>query len=169
MNENIENQGFESVESTVYGLRTALATDVEFLFNVSTKAMEPVDNALNPDKVSAIEVEFEKYRQKFIPEEIQIITHSGEDVGRLRVVRSSESIYIGGIQLLPEFQGKGIGTGIFNDLLSESNKTFVPITLEVHTVNKSALNFYLSLGFVEVEQEGNKVQMKYSPAPSHNS
>lgn len=164
MNENKEYKRGESIEGHSYSLREASSSDVGFLFKVSTEAMRPVDIALNPDKVFDSEAEFETYQQKFIPEEIQIISYLNEDVGRLRVVRSLDSIYIGGIQILPEFQGKGIGSALFRDLIIESNKTGLPITLEVHDVNQNALEFYISLGFESVGHEGNKTHMKYVPA-----
>jgi ribosomal protein S18 acetylase RimI-like enzyme len=85
-------------------------------------------------------------------------------VGRLRVVRSGESIYIGGIQIPPEHQGKGIGTALFADLIKESEETKLPITLEVHDVNENALNFYIGLGFVSTGHQGNKTLMEYRPA-----
>lgn len=164
MNERPEHKKAESTENTTYSLRKAVASDVEFLFRVSTEAMKPVDVALNPDNILDRKVEFEKYQEKFVPEKIEVITYGDEDVGRLRVVRNNDSIYVGGIQILPEFQGKGIGTAIFTDLIEESNKTGLPITLEVHDVNVDAIKFYKRLGFKSVGGEENKTHMKYSTA-----
>lgn len=163
MNERLEHQKTENIENSTYGLRASSANDLEFLFRVSTEAMSPVDDALNPGKIFNREEEFKKYRLKFVPEEIEIITYLNRDAGRLRVVRTSEYIYIGGIQILPEFQGKGIGTAIFTDLISESNQSGLPITLEVHDVNTTAIKFYTSLGFVSGGHEGNKTLMQYIP------
>lgn len=148
-------------EIPVYGLRPAEQNDAKFLFTVSTKAMKPVDEAFNPNRIFNEEAEFEKYKKKFVPEEIEIITYGKHDVGRLRVVRNHNNIYVGGIQILPEFQGKGIGTALFLDLKEESNKMGIPITLEVHDVNKNALKFYESLGFTKVGHEGTKTLMQY--------
>ena len=153
-------------EKEIYGLRTASISDLEFLFRVSTEAMKPVNTALNSDKNFDQEEEFKKYQSKFVPEEIEIITYSNQDIGRLRVVRNSDCIYIGGIQILPEFQGKGIGTALFSDLIRESNKNNVPITLEVHDVNVNALKFYTNLGFEKGGHEGNKARMQYTPVLS---
>lgn len=163
MNERSEPSKAENIESDVYGLRAASASDVDFLFRVSTEAMQPVVSALNPDKIFDKEAEFKEYQEKFVPEEIKIITYASEDVGRLRVVRNDGSIYVGGIQILPEFQGKGIGTAIFKDLVNESNKKGLPVTLEVHDVNLDAIEFYKSLGFESVGHEEKKTHMKYSP------
>jgi GNAT superfamily N-acetyltransferase len=125
--------------------------------------MESVDAALNPSRIFDRDEKLKQYRERFIPKEIQVISYDDEDVGRLRVVRSNESIYIGGIQILPEFQGKGIGTALFLDLIKESETTGLPIALEVHDVNESALRFYMNLGFSDVGHEGNKTLMKYQP------
>jgi ribosomal protein S18 acetylase RimI-like enzyme len=163
MNEKIHEQNFEARENGMYGLRTATGNDVEFLFKVSTEAMKPVDVALNPNKIFDREEEFKKYQEKFIPQEIQIISYDGQDVGRLRVVRSGQLIYVGGIQILPEFQGKGIGSALFLDLLSESEEKSIPITLEVHDVNEEAFKFYTKLGFISVGREVNKTLMEYRP------
>ena len=153
----------EGKETVLYTLRRATADDLEFLFDVSTRAMEHVDKALNPLKNFDRDEEFAKYKEKFVPEEIEIISYDGEDVGRLRVVRSGDSIYIGGIQIPPEHQGKGIGTSLFADLIKESEETKLSITLEVHDVNQNALEFYKDLGFQSVGHEGNKILMEYRP------
>jgi GNAT superfamily N-acetyltransferase len=163
MIQNIRFKRKGNLESDIYGLRPARAIDLEFLFKVSSEAMATVDKALNPDKVVSKEEDFEKYKQKFNPEGVEVITYGGEDVGRLRVVRDGESIYVGGIQILPEFQGKGIGKALFEDLINESNQTGCPVTLEVHHVNVKALRFYVNLGFEESGHEVNKTLMKYNP------
>lgn len=163
MNERVGHQKLESMGKTSYDLRAASVSDLEFLFRVSTGAMQPVDMALNPSKAFDREEEFKKYKEKFIPDEIQIITLEGRDVGRLRVVRGGDSIYVGGIQILPEFQGKGIGTALFQDLIEESEKTGRSITLEVHDVNIKAIDFYKSLGFISVGSELNKTHMEFTP------
>lgn len=147
-----------------FSLRKANEEDLPFLFKVSTDAMKPVVETLNPDKEFNQEEELAKYIEKFEPEKIQIIQYNSKDVGRLRVVRSPDSIYIGGIQILPEFQGKGIGTAVFKELVEESNSTNIPIVLEVHDVNEPAISFYTKLGFELGEKVGNQTIMRYLPS-----
>ncbi len=146
-----------------YTLRQAVEADIDFLFLVSTSAMQHVHDAIHGDKPRDLEKEFVEYKEKFKPEAINIVQFEGKDVGRLRVVRSSESIYIGGLQLLPEYQGKGIGSAIMFDLIQESEKTHLPILLEVHHVNKNAYTFYIKVGFETVKDLGTKWEMKYVP------
>jgi ribosomal protein S18 acetylase RimI-like enzyme len=128
--------------------------------------MSPVRIASNPDKVVDMEKGLTDYKGKYPAKEVQVIQYEGKDIGRLRVVRSKEEIYIGGIQILPEFQSKGIGSAVVKDLIEESEELKIPITLEVHGVNTSANIFYSKLGFKFVEQKKNQSVLKYSPVSS---
>ena len=162
MTESIEAQQRPEGHGS-YTLRKAMPEDLVFLFKVSTDAMRPVVSALNPDKEFNNAEEFEKYKAKFNPDAIEIIQYEGEDVGRLRVVRSPESIYIGGIQILPAFQNRGIGTALFADLITEARQLQKPIVLEVHDVNEAAISFYKKLGFEEGEKVGDQTIVRYVP------
>ncbi|MDB5189082.1 MAG: uncharacterized protein JWL82_39 [Parcubacteria group bacterium] len=143
-------------------LRKATPSDLAFLYRVSTEAMRPVTEAGTATQNDAGE-EYEKYKAKFDPEKIDIIQYNGKDVGRLRVVRSEASIYVGGIQILPEYQGKGIGTSLFTDLIQESITSNLPITLEVHDINTGARAFYENLGFEYGEKKNDQTIMIYNP------
>ena len=156
-----ENNSLE--EPPTFTLRKATEEDLPFLFRVSSDAMKPVRDILNQGVVGE-EERFAEYKKKFDPEKIEVIQYQGRDVGRLRVVRSADSIYVGGIQILPEFQGKGIGTSLFTDLVKESRQSKLPIVLEVHDVNTEALAFYKKLGFTEGEKVGNQTVMRFVPS-----
>ncbi len=145
----------------MYTLRTSEQKDAEFLFRVKVEAMKPISTSkAEPGDYNK---EFAEYLKKFEPEKTQVIQFKGKDVGRLRIVRSNESIYIGGIQILPEFQNKGIGSAIIKDLINESNSTKIPVTLEVHHVNEKAISFYKKLGFTETGKTERQALMKYVP------
>ena len=144
-----------------YELRSAKKEDLEFLFEVSTKAMLPVRRVDNPNFEPNLEEEFKEYAKKFIPEKIKVIQFEKTDVGRLRVVRTSSEIYIGGIQILPKYQNKGIGSAIFEDLVKESQALQIPVKLEVAKVNPRAKKFYESFGFVTVGEKGTDWIMTY--------
>lgn len=145
----------------MYTLRIANKYDLHFLFEVSTKAMLPIWKLLKPNLELDLEKEFKEYSKKFVPENIQVIQLNGIDVGRLRVVRSSDEIYIGGIQILPAFQNKGIGSAVFADLILEANQSKIPVMLEVSKVNEKAKKFYVKLGFVKVDEKDTDWVMKY--------
>ncbi|MBU0750050.1 GNAT family N-acetyltransferase [Patescibacteria group bacterium] len=159
----IERPNNNSEKLPTFSLRQATRDDLPFLFKVSTDAMRPVTAALNPGREFNEEEEFAKYEEKFEPEKIKVIQYEGHDVGRLRVVRTPESIYIGGLQILPEFQGMGIGSAINQELIDESNRTGIPIISEVHHVNEKNLHIKEKFGFKEISRNETQVVMKYTP------
>lgn len=80
-----------------------------------------------------------------------VIECDGENVGRLRVVRTPEQIEISGIQVLPDYQRRGIGTAVITTLLQEGRENDLPVVLQVDKDNPDARRLYLRLGF---EQQG---------------
>jgi GNAT superfamily N-acetyltransferase len=76
-----------------------------------------------------------------------VICLGDEGVGRLRVVRTPEKVFIGGIQVHPAFQGRGIGTAIITALLEEAGGKGIPVELRVHKTNGNAERLYTRLGF----------------------
>jgi GNAT superfamily N-acetyltransferase len=76
-----------------------------------------------------------------------VIEHDGERVGRLRVVRTAERHFIGGIQILPAKQNKGTGTAVINALLAEARERGLPLELNVSKHNPNAERLYVRLGF----------------------
>src|SRR5262249_34080406 len=64
-----------------------------------------------------------------------VIASEGKDVGRIRVVRTERHVLIAGIQILPEHQNKGIGSGVIQSLLHEGRARHIPVTLEVEKDN----------------------------------
>jgi ribosomal protein S18 acetylase RimI-like enzyme len=57
-----------------------------------------------------------------------------------------------GVCVLPNFQGRKIGTLIMNDLIRKAKKKKIPkIYLTVDKENKSAINLYEQIGFTKIE------------------
>lgn len=143
-------------------LRTATENDARFLFDVKIVAMSKVHDDLHPSDPIDTESEFGKYMEEFDAEKVNVIEYDGKDVGRLRVVRSDESIYVGGLQILPAYQQKGIGSAIFKDLMEESDRTAKPIITEIHHVNTININWKKKLGFKEIASNDKQVTMRYN-------
>ena len=143
--------------SPEYHLRQATETDVELMFKLQHLDGKDTDSS---DADQGLQLE--KYRSDFNPSEIQVIELQGRSVGRLRVVRG-DAIYIGGIQILPEWRGKGIGTQTIEHLIHEADEKLVPITLEVRHNNTEAFNLYERLGFQVVEEDEIQKMMRYEP------
>ena len=137
--------------------RPATTEDCELMFR-----LQKLDGArLNQDDAEQV-TKFEEYKQDFKPAEIQVVCLADESVGRLRVVRGDE-IYIGGVQILPEYRGRGLGTAILESLIEESKETSKPIRLEVFHDNQKAFALYEKLGFKVVEENEQQKIMLYKP------
>jgi ribosomal protein S18 acetylase RimI-like enzyme len=78
-----------------------------------------------------------------------VIEADGQPAGRLRVVRTAGQIEIAGLQVLPEYQNRGIGTDVVTTLTQEGATRAVPVVLEVEKDNPDALRLYLRLGFTQ--------------------
>jgi ribosomal protein S18 acetylase RimI-like enzyme len=141
-------------------LRQSTIEDLDFLYKVSTLAMRDVSAILDKDKLINEAHRFDEYKNKFDPQKIAVIVFYAVDIGRLRVVKTSDEIYIGGIQILPEYQGLGIGTKIFENITKEAKIENKTIKLEVHKVNTKAIKFYKKLGFVVTSETEKQFIMK---------
>ncbi len=157
---NTSENNLEKIPAVI--LRIATENDAKFLFDVKIEAMSKVHKDLHPDQPINMEEEFMKYMDGFDAEKISVIEYKGKDVGRLRVVRSDESIYVGGLQILPEYQKMGIGNVIFKELMEESDRTGKPIITEIHHVNTININWKKKLGFKEIASNDKQVTMRYN-------
>jgi len=90
-------------------------------------------------------------RRHFPLGEDQIIIVDGRDVGRLAVDRYPDRINLRLIEILPEYQGRGIGTAIIQDILDEARQAKIPVTLMVLSINP-AQRLYERLGFAAIEE-----------------
>jgi ribosomal protein S18 acetylase RimI-like enzyme len=81
-------------------------------------------------------------------------------VGRLRVVRTADQLFIGGIQLLPDYQRRGIGTSLVTTLIQEGLSRGVPVALEVEKDNPDAERLYRRLGFERYGETDDAFRMR---------
>jgi len=142
---------------SIHTLRQATEADAELLFRL--QHLDGGDIDISDVQQSA---KVEKYKADFNPDKIQVIEYKGLPVGRLRVVRG-DTIYIGGLQILPECRGKGIGTSVIENLIQESRETSLPIMLEVRHNNPQATDLYSKLGFETIDQDEIQKIMRYHP------
>ena len=78
---------------------------------------------------------------------------AGMAVGSVGAIREAAGVYVRGLGVLPEFQGRGYGRGILAlviaAILAEGDTR---LALDVATGNRSALALYQSCGFVETNR-----------------
>jgi len=118
------------------------------------------------DKSRFIEFQFNAqhthYSQAYKDAEFDLILLDNKSSGRLYIWRTETQIRIMDISLLPQFQGKGVGTTILQSIILESEKNGKKISLHVEYYNP-ALRLYERLGFKKVDDIGIYFYMERSP------
>lgn len=149
-------------------LRAATAADRAFLGRVyaSTRTEELAVTGWSADQQAAfLAMQFNAqdhhYHACFPDAAFMVVTVEGEDVGRWYVDRSSSTLRLLDVALLPTWRGQGLGGELMNVLLADSRLTGKPIELHVE-VNNPARRWYHRLGFVEVEDLGLYRRMRFA-------
>jgi ribosomal protein S18 acetylase RimI-like enzyme len=132
-------------------LRLAITSDSEFCYQVHKAAMSGY--------VAAIwgwdeEVQRGYHDRAFNPGRWQIISVDGANAGVIGVDYRPGEIYLSRIELLPGYQGRGIGARLVQELLNEAGRRGQELALDVLAVNQRARALYQRLGLREVGQHG---------------
>lgn len=96
--------------------RPARETDLAWLFRVHTAAMKQYVDATWGWEESW---QVRHFTDHFDPSTMHIIQCADIDVGFARVSRRPDAIVLEALELLPAFQGRGIGSAFVRDLISE--------------------------------------------------
>jgi len=137
-----------------YSLRPATKTDFAFLQKLHKLTLKPYVeqiwgwNDLQQEKLLC---------DRFDPAKLQVIQIESEDVGVLQVEEKIEQIFLANILLLPEWQGKGLGSKIVLDIIVRAGN--LPVTLTVLKPNP-AKSLYERLGFVTTNEDEVRYFMK---------
>jgi Acetyltransferases len=125
-------------------LREATANDLKFLYRLHRAAMEKyvVQTWGQWDEVWQAQY----LSEHFDPDSCQIIVAESIDIGVISLVKRPTEIFLSGIEVLPAYQGQGIGTHLISGLMTEARGKGIPITLQVLKVNP-ARRLYERLGF----------------------
>jgi ribosomal protein S18 acetylase RimI-like enzyme len=144
----------------VYTLRPATAEDYDFLFAlhcaVIREYVEPIWGWHE-----AWQAEY--FRQKFDPGNRRIVMVGGRDAGVLVVEERDSEIYLALIELLPVFQGHGIGAAIIRDLMAQARQKAKPLRLDVLETNQPAQRLYERLGFRVIGEGEHRRRMIWTP------
>jgi GNAT superfamily N-acetyltransferase len=124
--------------------RQATAEDKEFLYVVNRAAYEDVVRKQFGQWDEAWQRQH--FEETWTPETFEVVEKAGRRIGALSVSRTSEEVRIIEIQLLPEFQGKGIGTVLLQRELRFADERALPARLQVLRQNR-ARTLYERLGF----------------------
>jgi ribosomal protein S18 acetylase RimI-like enzyme len=87
------------------------------------------------------------FDKHFQPDACEIIQADGADIGVLVVEENDDEIYLGEMQVLPEWQGQGIGSSVLRSLMERAAAVGKPLTLRVLHANPQARALYERFGF----------------------
>jgi ribosomal protein S18 acetylase RimI-like enzyme len=148
--------------------RNASDTDKEFLFRCYAATRAAEFEALGwPDvQLEAfLRMQYDArsrgYKSEFPDAQVLIVEYDGFPAGALTIDRTGPSTRLIDIAVLPEFQGKNIGTTVIRWLLDEGD----PVELSVAANNLGAQSLYGRLGFDMVEAGEMYHRMRWEPKP----
>ena len=143
-----------------WSLRPATPDDRDFLFELNRLSMGSyIDATWGWDEAEQVEY----FNAHFDASTRSIIVIEGQAAGELAVDERPNEIYVARIALLPEFQGKGIGTSVVRSILDGAAATERCVTLDVLQANPRAVALYEPLGFARTGEDETKVSMRAEP------
>ncbi|MDO9307700.1 MAG: N-acetyltransferase [Deltaproteobacteria bacterium] len=101
--------------------------------------------------------------------EDSIVQVDGAEAGLLSVARRPAGITIVDIAILPEFQGRGVGSGLVRELQLEAAQSGNTIGLHVLAENLAAERLYQSLGFAGTDNDGVYHRLEWRPETNYQS
>lgn len=170
-----------SQPAPAFSLRPAAPPDENFLLRLyaATRAAELARTGMDAAQTQAfIRQQFQSrhrhYEAAFPAASHEVILVNHQEAGVAVVSRSPREIRLVNIELLPAFQGRGIGSAFISKLCQESAEAALPLRLSVHKTNTAARRLYQRLGFrEETTRDDTHLSLRWKPvvisrrAPPH--
>jgi GNAT superfamily N-acetyltransferase len=148
----------DEFDLTGYQLRPAQTADYQFLYKLHRATIREY-----VAKIWGWDENWQQahFQEKFDPAAAEIIGFDGRDIGVLKLERRADQLFLALIEILPEWQGQGIGTAVILDILAEGERLDLPVTLQVFR-NNPACQLYGRLGFTAVGGDDLRFIMRWS-------
>ena len=143
-----------------FEVRQATPGDRDTLYRIKREAMRPyVEQVWGWDE----EYQERRFRESYDHSETQVVLVDGIAVGLLRVSESESAVFIDQVEIVPDYQDRGIGTALINDLLARGR----PVELRVMKVNADARRLYERLGFRVIDDNEKHYHVRAEPSHSY--
>ncbi|MUK38315.1 GNAT family N-acetyltransferase [Aliivibrio fischeri] len=138
-------------------------TDCEYpsLFSIYKKYLKPtIEEALGWNEL----YQQQRFNQSYQKEWFDWIMYNGERLGIIctkpDAIRSTIHIHL--LIVFEKYQNKGVGTAVMKCYQKHYSDVVTKSCLSAFKVNKSVINFYLSLGYQVVREDEHFVEMERS-------
>lgn len=139
----------------MYSTRPAQQSDYEFLFELKKAAeLEPIKAVFGWDE----SVQRDIHQAEWSQAKPTVIEVDGKAVGSYLVQKYDTYWYFGRFFLLPEAQGRGVGTQILRLILDQADKANMPVQLCYLQGNRVG-QLYQRLGFTVTSEDAQFVYM----------
>ena len=91
---------------------------------------------------------------------IQLIEVNGQRIGMIQLRQLDDCVEVGEIQVLPEYQNKGLGTQLLVEVIDRARQQGRDAILRTGLMNSGACRLYKRLGFEETERSDTHVHMR---------
>lgn len=135
-------------------LHQATAEDIDVLDRLHTENMKGYVEKVYPWNPTL-------FKDNFIPQDYRVIKYSSKIIGFLKVVLSKNDIYLAEIQIISNYQNRGIGTSVIKDIIVDAKLNHQRLWLRVIKGNPVE-QLYKRLGFTvfETSLTHNKMEIK---------
>ncbi len=141
-------------------IRKAHLDDSEFVFATKKKAFrEYVEQDSGWDENHQREL----HNTRFATHDFRIIRFRGIDVGFFATSDTCGMLKLHQLFILPEYQGRGIGSACMTRIVKDANFAQKPVMLQVLKINTRAIAFYQRMGFVIADDDSSHVLMEKLP------
>jgi ribosomal protein S18 acetylase RimI-like enzyme len=103
----------------------------------------------------------EYFAEDWTSGEFEIVLCDGIPSGYLCVEDGEHNIHIRELVLMPEFQGRGIGSSLLREVMQRASRRGVPVRLGTFHMNR-ALDLYRRLGFKEIGRTETQILMEWT-------
>ena len=94
------------------------------------------------------------------PVDLFVVEQDGRDAGAVYLENRPDAVLIESLEVLPECQGRGVGTGILKWVLGHAAGRGLPVVLQVHKANPQAQRLYQRLGLSVVGETQTHYRMR---------
>ena len=154
------------------GLRAVRRADEPFLYDVFCTTWEHEVAAMPDPRLVRhfLRIQYTaqetRFHSRFPGHERYVVTHDGEDAGRVYLHRTPSILHAIDMTLLPRFRSLGIGSRLVEDLFAAARDQAQLVSIRVPRRNERATRLYAALGFRLVTMDDLDHYYEWNPETS---